>query len=169
MLEHQNAKMESWQWKAVRLCVLAFLATVGIYFALQLSSFVPPSTSPRFTEEAQTTINGQVLKLEIVETEAEIQQGLSDRLSMQDDEGMLFEMGFTDIHPFWMQRMHFALDMIWIRDGVIVDIARNMPPPSETGGIPKTYTPKVAADQVLELTAGGVDRYELKIGDRLVF
>lgn len=114
-------------------------------------------------------INGMELRYETVDDEAGIQQGLSDRVSMADDEGLLFKMPTEDIHAFWMYRMNFPIDMIWIRDGEIVEMARNMPPPSETGGIPKTHTPIETADMVLELTAGGARRYGLRVGDKVDF
>lgn len=123
----------------------------------------------RFSSYRTYVINGMTLKLETVDDEEGIRQGLSDRASMNEDEGLLFIMPTTDIHPFWMNRMRFPIDMIWLRDGVVVEIAPNMQPPSMTGGIPATHIPKEMADQVLELTAGGADRYWIKVGDKLDF
>lgn len=82
---------------------------------------------------------------------------------------MLFLMPSRDIHAFWMNRMRFPLDMVWIDNGLVVEIATQMPPPVVTGGVPKTYFPKVPADMVLELNAGGVEFYGIKVGDKLDF
>lgn len=147
----------SWRWMIIGFCVFVALAVVGD----SNSSIIAPT----FSEEKRIMVNGKLLKLELAQTDAEVQQGLSDRLSMNADEGMLFYMSDVDIHAFWMHRMHFPLDMIWLRDGFVVEIAPNRLPPSETGGIPMTYTPKAEADMVLELTTGGVERYGLKIGE----
>lgn len=152
------------------LVVFGLLIGVGFVVMTRFTRVEPVSTTnsaPTFSEERRMTINGKLLKLELAQTTAEAQQGLSDRLSMNDDEGMLFYMGSVDIHAFWMNRMHFPLDMIWLKDGIVVEIAPNVPPPSETAGIPKTYVPSAKADMVLELTKGGVERYGLKVGDRI--
>lgn len=184
--------MGSWSfnlWKLILIvfCVGAFVISVS---GFSIKNFVSSSfqearslvendlsISYSFNEEEGSRlamfetidINGMELKYETVDDEAGIQQGLSDRVSMEDDEGLLFKMPTEDIHPFWMYRMNFAIDMIWIRDGEIVEIARNMQPPSETGGIPKTHTPLETADMVLELTAGGARRYGLGLGDKVDF
>ncbi|MCE9586069.1 DUF192 domain-containing protein [Candidatus Uhrbacteria bacterium] len=123
----------------------------------------------RFSTLRRVVVHGQDLMVETVDDEAGIKQGLSDRRSMHNDEGLLFVMPNVDIHTFWMYHMLFPIDMVWLRDGVIVEIAPNMPPPSETAGIPKTYTPEALADMVLELTAGGAERYGMKVGDKLDF
>src|SRR5687768_7967473 len=53
----------------------------------------------------KTEINGMELRYETVDDEAGIQQGLSGRPYMADDEGLLFVMPTLDIHTFWMYRM----------------------------------------------------------------
>lgn len=185
--------MGSWSfnlWKAaiIVFCLVAFGLTVfGGDMLASIKSSVGGSVSELFQENVtwsfryndeegsrfsvlrDVEIHGQLLKLETVDEPEEIQQGLSDRRSMQDDEGLLFVMPNVDIHTFWMYHMNFAIDMIWLRDGVVVEIAPNMPPPSETKGIPMTHTPKVDSDMVLELTASGAERYGIKVGDKLDF
>jgi len=123
----------------------------------------------RFSTLRTVDIHGQEMRVETVEDQEGIQQGLSDRRSMGDDEGMLFVMPNLDIHTFWMYHMLFPIDMIWLREGVVVEIAPHMLAPADTGGIPMTHTPSVLSDMVLELTAGGADRYQLKVGDKLDF
>jgi uncharacterized membrane protein (UPF0127 family) len=176
-----------WKFILILFCIGAFVVSViGFsfkdFFANTLQetqSFIESDfgISYSFNEEEGSRIalyetieiNGMELKYETVDDEAGIQQGLSDRVSMADDEGLLFKMPTEDIHAFWMYRMNFPIDMIWIRDGEIVEIAANMPPPSETGGIPKTHTPIETADMILELTAGGARRYGLRVGDKVDF
>jgi hypothetical protein len=123
----------------------------------------------RFSVLKKVEIHGKELALETVDDAEGIQQGLSDRPSMSDDEGLLFVMPNVDIHTFWMYHMNFAIDMVWLRNGEVVEIAENMLEPSQTGGIPMTHTPRVLSDMVLELTAGGVERYGLEVGDKLDF
>lgn len=109
-------------------------------------------------------VEGKKLRLELVSRPEELRRGLSDRKSMKDDEGMLFLMGETGRYPFWMNRMYFALDMVYLQDGKVVDIGRNVPAPTSFLVVPETFYPKEDANQVLELTAGGAERYRLEVG-----
>lgn len=79
---------------------------------------------------------------------------------------MLFELGVRDIHAFWMNRMHFPLDIIWIDGDTVAEIAEHVPAP-KFGEIPYTHVPKAEADRVLELNAGVVAELGLKVGDTI--
>lgn len=167
-------------WKIILIvfCVLMFAASIFSFSAFKWLGSLPINSETigfdfkfnsetgenSFKQTFNTTLNGKEIELEIADEPSEVKQGLSDRLEMGDEEGMLFLLE-RDQHPFWMNRMHFSLDMIWIDQGVVVDIARDVPPPSLTGGVPVTRDPGVDADMVLELTAGGAERYELKVGE----
>lgn len=167
-------------WKVILIlfCLAMFAASIFSFSAFKWLDSLPINSETigfdfRFNSETgekiirqtyNTTLNGKEIELEIADTPDLIRQGLSDRPSMEDDEGMLFLLERGQ-YSFWMNRMHFALDMIWIDQGVVVDIARDVPPPSLTGGVPVTRDPGVEADMVLELTAGGAERYELKVGE----
>ncbi len=112
------------------------------------------------------TINDQVFITEIAATPAAQQQGLSDRDHLLVNHGMLFTYTDPQIREFWMLRMHFPLDIIWIRDGRIVDISHNLPMP-ETGQEPARAKSQTPADAVLEINAGLSSRYGFKVGDRV--
>lgn len=168
----------AWQACAVILClfglgltILSWMVWPFVSAALKnggnfefLFDTEPEDGGPRFKLQRSVELNGKELKIEFASTPAEIERGLSDRLSMQPDEGMLFVFSEPARISFWMNRMRFPLDIIWIRNGSVVDIASDMPIPADTYGIPKSYTPAGATDLVLELTAGGVERYGLAIG-----
>lgn len=121
-----------------------------------------PSTSVSSTIE----IHGKPLSLELARTPSEQAQGLSGRTSFDSDQGMLFVFAATGTYPFWMKDMYIPLDLIWIQDRKIIGIERNLPPPAP-GQMPVTVYPPFSVNAVLELAAGGTDRYQLKIGDVL--
>lgn len=121
---------------------------------------------PKIHPTGTLTLNGTRIKAEFVSSPSDIQQGLSDRESMSRDAGMFFELGFRDFHTFWMNRMHFPLDIIWIDGNTVVDIAENLPAP-KFGEIPYTYTPNAEADRVLEVNVGVVAETKLKVGDEV--
>ncbi|MFA6194303.1 MAG: DUF192 domain-containing protein [Patescibacteria group bacterium] len=110
-------------------------------------------------------INQQEIKVEIASTPEEQYQGLSGRKSICADCGLLFN--FSDFGPktFVMRNMKFPLDIIFINDGVIKNIAANLVP---EGSAPKNfYESDGPADQVLEVNGGYCEKYNIKSGDRI--
>jgi uncharacterized membrane protein (UPF0127 family) len=112
---------------------------------------------------------GKTLQVEIAQTESEREQGLSDRSSLCENCGMLFILGSPGFHGFWMKRMHFDIDMIWINGNKIVDITHSAKKPeaSEFDSPKIIYTSRVPADKILEVNAGWCERHGVKIGDEI--
>lgn len=108
---------------------------------------------------------GTDLLVEQAQTPAQWEKGLSGRDSLQGVDGMIFYFPAYHVPVFWMKDMHFPLDMIWIKDNVVVDITSNVPTPEE-GKLP-TYSPKQPVDTVLEVNAGWAQSHSLKPGDVL--
>ncbi|KAA0205670.1 DUF192 domain-containing protein [Candidatus Uhrbacteria bacterium] len=144
------------------LIVFAAVAFRGVYF--RAAPPAPSDVPPR--PEIVLDLNGTPVTAEVVSSPEDIRQGLSDRPLMPRDRGMLFELRFRDAHVFWMNRMRFPLDIIWIDGDVVVEIAENLPTP-KIGNIPYTHVPKAYADRVLEVNAGVVRETELEVGDRI--
>ena len=70
-----------------------------------------------------------VVSLEIADTQILRQQGLSNRKSLGDYQGMLFIFDSSDIYPFWMKDMYIPLDIIYISESFyIVDILKEVAP-----------------------------------------
>lgn len=105
------------------------------------------------------------LSVEVVRTPDAIEKGLSDRDTLGSD-GMLFVLPSRTTPSFWMRRMRFPLDFVWIDGNTIVDLYQNAPAPS-SGVLDRdlpTYKPKQLVTHVLELPVGSINRYQLKIG-----
>lgn len=115
---------------------------------------------------SQIKIAGQTLTVEVAKTPRAIIKGLSGRGSLAKDHGMLFVMPTEDLHVFWMKEMKFPIDIIWINNGRVVDIAPNVPAP-QPGEELAQYPPREPARGVLEVKAGFSEKYGLKIGDSL--
>lgn len=152
--------MSSWQRVFAGLGGIVLVITI-VFLVIQNSNF---QTRNREHPTIIIELNGREIIVETVSSTADIKQGLSDRSSMERNTGMLFELGYRGIHPFWMNRMHVPLDIIWIDGNTVVEIAERLPPP-KFGEIPFTYTPKTEADRVLEVNAGVVQEIGLEIGD----
>lgn len=81
---------------------------------------------------------------------------------------MLFIFEKEDTRPsFWMEGMNFAIDIIWINDGEVVQIDLNVqrPPPDTPSSELKLYQPYIGIDYVLEVPAGFVKQAGIAVGD----
>ena len=114
----------------------------------------------RARKSAKVVIDGRSFSAELVVTPAEQQRGLGGRDNLCQDCAMLFKFEKKGDYAFWMKDMRFDLDILWIADGKIVYIAKNV-----SYEALNTIDPKIAADDVLEANAGLADRYGFKTGD----
>lgn len=121
--------------------------------------------SPKI-EYSQIKIGSAEIKAEVVDNESTRMKGLSGREGLAGGEGMLFVFEKSDIYPFWMKDMKFAIDIIWIKDNRIVDIVESAEPPSTAQKI-MNYTPRAESDLVLETNAGFCEENNVKIGDEV--
>lgn len=109
---------------------------------------------------ASTTVN-----VEIARTTAERDRGLSGRLTLAPDHGMLFLFDHPDTYGFWMPEMQFPIDIIWLdANWRIVDIAHSVAPES----YPHVFTPKAPATFVLEVVSGLSEQSGWHIGDQFI-
>ncbi len=108
-------------------------------------------------------IGEHLFKVEIADTPAAQARGLSGRLRLPEDRGMLFIFNNLSMQSFWMVGMRFPLDIIWISGDRIVGISDNLLPAAVTGT--RTYAPPEPIDKVLEINAGLAEKLGIRIGD----
>lgn len=148
--------------------VAVFVVAVGIF--LQKSGILAPTVVKK-VESKTVTIAEKTIKVEVAKSEEERSKGLSNRESLDLDSGMLFVFDSQKGNPvFWMKDTKIPLDMIWIKDGKIIRIDKNVPVPAE--GTPdnklKTYSAGVPVDYVLEVNGGYCDTNSIKVGDSVL-
>jgi uncharacterized membrane protein (UPF0127 family) len=112
-------------------------------------------------------INNTIFNTILAKTEQERENGLSNRLNLAKDFGMLFMMPQKGIYPFWMKDMDFALDFVWIDDNKIVQIDQNIS--LDNLPMPNSIQTMVPIDKVLELNAGACKESNIKVGDNIEF
>ena len=106
------------------------------------------------------------LQVEVANTKASRELGLSGREKMGDNEGLLFVFDEPGRYGFWMKDMKFALDIIWInQNGVVVDIERKVTP--ESYNEKKTFINKSEAIYVLEINSGLSEKFGLYLGSKV--
>jgi uncharacterized membrane protein (UPF0127 family) len=106
--------------------------------------------------------------VEVAKTEAAKTKGLSGRLALDKDKGMLFVFSKPDFYRFWMPEMRFPIDIIWINDqkvvGITPDVSHNFDPLK-----PDIYSPARPAQYVLEVNASFSAEKNIQVGDAVVF
>lgn len=121
---------------------------------------------PHAASSTAMTINGKDVTVEIADTPLRRARGLSGRPSLAPDRGMLFVHDAPGRYAYWMGGMKFPLDIVWIRDGEVVDVVTLQNPTASSAAI-ASYMPVADADRVLELNAGMAERLGLKPGVRV--
>ncbi|WP_425236165.1 DUF192 domain-containing protein [Ulvibacterium sp.] len=105
------------------------------------------------------------IDIEIAETSYETETGLMYRKGMEEHQGMLFIFEDVRLHNFYMKNTEFPLDIVYVKDNMtIASFQENAQPLDE-----KSLPSKVPVQYVLELNAGLVQKWGLKVGDSIAF
>ena len=135
--------------------VLILGILIVLIIAFLLFSYSLPKTP-------SAEINGHVFSLYLAQTSREQSVGLAKYKKIDMNQGMLFLFPKPDYYSFWMKNMQFPIDIIFISNNKVVDVFYNVPlSPNENLS---TYTTKTKADKVLEINAGLVKKYGIKVG-----
>ncbi len=157
---------------AVRVLPRALAALLCLSVAALSASACRDTAQPP-AKQTMVTIRGQTIVAEVARTPEEQRLGLGERDGLAPGTGMVFPYAEPARHGFWMKGMRFDLDVVWIRDGRIVDIAPFVPAPrpgaSSTLDTLRTFEPREPADTVLEVVAGTAQARGWKLGDEVRF
>jgi uncharacterized membrane protein (UPF0127 family) len=146
------------------------MMVIGLVVLAFVNSFVQNNQqiSPKINQNAEKTLKiGEIsLNVEVVDTEETRMRGLSGKVGLSENEGMLFVFEKSGNYGFWMKDMKFAIDIVWIdKEKKIIYM--------ESGVLPKTY-PKIFGSNVtslfvLEIPSGFLVKNNIKIGDFVAF
>jgi uncharacterized membrane protein (UPF0127 family) len=148
--------------------VIAILLIIAGIFRIKVA-FKRPQSPEHY--QHNITVGTQTLHIDIATSTQDMAQGLSDRLNMGDDQGMLFDFKSSQLPTFWMKDMNFPLDFLWISQGKIISITSNAAaaPKNSDGSFDDShlplYTPPSAIDEVLEVNAGWAQKNNIIVGD----
>ena len=119
---------------------------------------------------ASVTVGAKTFQVMVASTTLARSNGLSGKDGLAENEGMYFLFGSFGNYGFWMKDMKFAIDIIWIAGDTVVGFAENAKPePGKALWSLKIYYPPQNIDKVLEINAGAVQKYGIKIGDIVSF
>lgn len=149
-----------------------FIVAVGIF--LQKSSTFSPKITPTSTgiSSPNVTISGKEIDVTVARTPGDREKGLGGVSTLDSESGMIFVFENPESpQVFWMKGMLIPIDIIWIKDGKIVKIDKNIPVPvpNTPDTKLKTYSAGQIVDYVLEVNAGFSDKNSFKTGDSVTF
>ena len=168
--------------------IILFIIAIGIWWRVFFGTANPPlsranvSVASSSSPAAGATVNsaenpelsteglsidGATFNVEVASTSVEQTRGLSFRTSLGANDGMLFIFSTGATQTFWMKDMNFALDMIWISGNTVAGFSQNVPAPgpgTQLWELP-IYSSPANVDKVLEVNAGTVAQYHIKVGD----
>ena len=122
--------------------------------------------------EATVTLGSKTWSVESAITPEERYQGLSGRMELPEGSGMLFIFDEDQHLSFWMFRMNFPLDIVWIDSAcrvIDVTLKAEVPAPGQSPYDLPRYAPQSPARFVLEINAGEFEAADLRVGDIAVF
>jgi uncharacterized membrane protein (UPF0127 family) len=119
-------------------------------------------------------IGDNKIKLEVASTPQQIQRGLMYRMSLPEEQGMVFLFHPASGVKFWMAHCFIYLDMLMIKDGKIVKIFENVPPCKEHDvtkcpTYPSVSEPPLDVTEVVEVIGGYSKRHNVHEGDTVKF
>ena len=138
------------------------LVILAILFAFYMQ---PNSMQEVQIHTKKTSYN---LLVEVSKSPKDLAQGLMERSSLTEQEGMLFVYDEDTNPSFWMKNMLIPLDILFIgNDGIIKHIEKEVPPCKVQDDQCIRYTALEPIRQVLELQSGFTSKYGVEIGDRV--
>lgn len=147
--------------------------TLRVWGIILLLTLTTAACNYRLGSDSKTTptvtLRAASITVEVADTPDLRAKGFSGRSSLDPNTGMIFVFEQTGIPSFWMKDMKFALDFIWLRNAVVVDVTENVLPP--IAGTPDSslqrYGPSDVVDSVIEVNAGFIAQNGIKIGDQV--
>ena len=124
--------------------------------------FTRSSDFPGYPRKS-VSINDNQIQLIVADTETRKAQGLSGSAPLRDSQGMLFTFDTPGKYGFWMKDMRFSLDLIYLKNNIVVDIIYDARPDS----YPNIFLPSKEFDSAIEVHEGVVKKKGINIDDNL--
>jgi uncharacterized membrane protein (UPF0127 family) len=151
---------------SVVLVIIGILIVGGWMFLgrtpLEQNSTFTASSTPSASESFMK-INGKIVSLIVADTIEERELGLGGRVSLGENEAMIFVFDIPAQYEFWMKDMKFPIDIIWLDEKFkVVHIESNVTPETYPDEV---FVPEENSLYVIETAALFAEKNNLKIGD----
>lgn len=115
------------------------------------------------------SIGKTTLQVEFATTSAEWSWGLSNRTSLEKDNGMIFIFSTSQIQSFWMKDTLIPLDIIWIQNHMVVGLDQMFPELDVPIQSLKHFNSPSAVDVVIETNLNWTKNNNIKVGDEIKY
>lgn len=147
-----------------KMIIITFALAVGLVlvgWGIYLATYKHPSDY----DEGAVSVGGASFRVDFADTAAKRSAGLSGREPLRNDEGMYFLFASSTSQAFWMKDMKFPIDIVWIREGRVVGVTADVPPPGPgVSGFELRPSPG-PVEAVLEISAGHAAQHGIGAGD----
>jgi len=150
-----------WLHRANRVVLAGIVAGILIRVAN-----IPRQEAQILPVTAQVQIGQETISLEVAKTPEQRSRGLMYRTELALDRGMLFLFETTEPLSFWMKNTLIPLNIVFLKDGEVKQIATAVPCYTDPCPVYSSQTP---VNQVLELPVGKTRELGIKVGDRMSF
>lgn len=152
----------------IALTIVIFLISSSQSHATELQSnnITSAGVTDVFPTYQKTTISvdGFNVSMAIASTDEQRIRGLSGLEKMNENEGMIFLFDEPSKQGFWMNKMNFPIDIIWLdSNSKVVHIEKKLEPCKIFLACP-VYNPQVDSLYVIELRSGFTDDHSIKNG-----
>lgn len=140
-----------------------FILLVATIFLFAGTTYFFPNTNLTTTV---VTIGTHKLSLFVANESHERVRGLMGIQSLRGNDGMLFLFEQSQEVTFWNKNLLLPLDVIWIRDGIVVGMDTLLP--ESVAGVKHIYS-QGAVDSVIEVPEGWFFQNGVSVGDDVLY
>jgi uncharacterized membrane protein (UPF0127 family) len=128
-----------------------------------ISQSVSANAFTEFKQPITFVEQQRIVYAAVASSENEREYGLMFQTKLAEDQGMLFIYPDQAERAMWMKNTLLALDVVFLSsDGRIVALLKDLQPCLKDPC--RIYKSKVPAKFMLELPAGAIDKYAIKVG-----
>ena len=109
------------------------------------------------------------INLEIADTKEKRKLGLMYRKHLNLNEGIIFDYKGMNYVKLWMKNTKIPLDIIFLQNNEIIHIKERASPCLNHEIHCPTFGSEKPVNFIIEVNAGIIKDYDLKVGDKLIF
>jgi uncharacterized protein len=143
---------------------LSMILYLAISVFLIAVLFFRGNAPQRLPQLKDLQIGSAKLRVEVANTDAKRELGLSYRPALPRDHGMLFTFDKEGNYAFWMNGMNFPLDFIYLNGHKVVEVKENVPASDLT-----PFYPGEPVDAVVEVNAGFVKQNGVTVDETALY
>lgn len=149
----------------IQVTIIILIIPLGFAYWYMEKNDIPLTRALFYPGVPILTIGEIPMQVEIADTPAEREKGLSGRKELKSVKGLLFVFDTADYHGIWMKDMHFPIDLIWISEDLkVIGIEKSLSPSS----YPKTFRPPSPARYVVETNVNYADTFGIGVGKDVI-